>query len=109
MEQKIERLNMDVVRKIYPEYRNSSIEDAKLGQCYFKLSDILRTYPTYNPPCHYKRVTSSGESTNDEYTKCIDVKILLGDAAWTELSHKYETYYDWYKLHRNGDIRIVKC
>lgn len=93
------------MQKVTKEQKHLALNTADLGKCFMMLEDVLEVCPSFVPKRLYEKMDDKGKLTKEHYVKCKHVKESISDEAWKEI--KSEIVYDWFKLGREGDVRLI--
>ena len=88
----------------YPQ-KHLVMEHKELGECFMKLKDVLEACPEFKTRDIFEMLDKDGKSTKEQFVKCSHVKKCVDDATWHRIHT--EIYYDWYKLQRDSDIKLI--
>lgn len=89
------------------EQKHLTIKTSDLGTCFMRLDDVLEVHPGFVPKCVYEKMDENGRLTREHYVKCKHVRDQVDDKMWNDI--KTEVVYDWFRLGRDSDVRLILC
>lgn len=93
------------MEKMQYHQKHLVMEHKELGQCFMKLKDVEKASPGFKTRDVFEMLDKNGKLTKELYVKCSHVKKCVDDKTWHSIHS--EIYYDWYKLQRDSDIKLI--